>query len=519
MKGGDNKGSIFAACLGVVLVIMAWSSFDYGPTWDEELHAKHAVASAKYYLSGFQKADPAFYSDNCHLYGDLYEFTALAVYHAVPGLDMFQARHLTASVFGWLAIVFAALLARRLFGFEAGMLTMVFLLVSPRFFGHSMNNPKDIPFAAGYTLGLYALSFARASYPFVTKKQAAGIILGVAMALNIRAGGLLLVAYAGLLFGILFLKDRNNYNMGRIARFAGVFMVCAVVAVLLGSVLWPWALLRPIYGPIEALSSLSRGHQSGFMLFNGQWVDLEISRWDYYPRWFAITTPLAVLAGGLASPLLLFWKKTRPYAAGLLFAVIFPVAWVIYSKAVVYNGIRHMLFIYPAMAVLAAGTAVWLIKQCEKWKYIQGILAFVIIVGGLYDSTRFSLANHPNQVVYFNQLTGGMQGAFMNYDLDYWGNSYKQGVDWVAAQAALENKTLTICAGGVRRLAELNTMEHDNVRYAPTCDEADYYMIYTNLLPKHIQSMTMRKNEVHRVEADNVPLLVILKVGERKEYL
>ena len=44
------------------------------------------------------------------------------------------------------------LLGMRFGGGLCGLISMLLLFFSPRFFGHSMNNLKDIPFAVGYWL-------------------------------------------------------------------------------------------------------------------------------------------------------------------------------------------------------------------------------------------------------------------------------------------------------------------------------------------------------------------------------
>jgi hypothetical protein len=50
---------------------------------------------------------------------------------------------------------------------------------------------------------------------------------------------------------------------------------------------------------------------------------------------------------------------------------------------------------------------------------------------GLADPLRFELTNHPNQIVYFNSLVGGLPGAFGRYDIDYTGNCAKQALEWI----------------------------------------------------------------------------------------
>ena len=57
-------------------------------------------------------------------------------------------------VFGWLGIVACYLLAARLGGPSAGLLAVVLLAVTPRYWGDAMNNPKDLPFATCATAAL-----------------------------------------------------------------------------------------------------------------------------------------------------------------------------------------------------------------------------------------------------------------------------------------------------------------------------------------------------------------------------
>src|SRR4029453_16955127 len=104
-------------------------------------------------------------------------------------------RHLLNAFVGWLGIVLCGLLAARLFGPTTALLAMVLLTATPRYFGHSMNNPKDIPFAAAATLVLYVLCRLRERPPFFTYRTALAMALSLGLALNIRPGALLFLVY------------------------------------------------------------------------------------------------------------------------------------------------------------------------------------------------------------------------------------------------------------------------------------------------------------------------------------
>jgi hypothetical protein len=44
--------------------------------------------------------------------------------------------------------------------------------------------------------------------------------------------------------------------------------------------------------------------------------------------------------------------------------------------------------------------------------------------------------NHPNEGAYFSPLIGGVDGAWARYETDFWGQSVRQGVEWIHENAA-----------------------------------------------------------------------------------
>ena len=105
---------------------------------------------------------------------------------------------------------------------------------------------------------------------------------------------------------------------------------------------------------------------------------------------------------------------------------------VIVRQSTLYNGIRHLLFIYPVLVVLATGAWTAWLSADRRW--IRGAAAAVLAVG-LIDVITFDVRAYPNQTVYFNQLVGGPKGAFAKYETDYWGNCVLQAIDWTAQEA------------------------------------------------------------------------------------
>ncbi len=345
--GSRRLDILFVVLLSLLPVCLGLASFSFGISWDEPDHEEYGRLVLQYYLSGFQDTRAFGFKLN-YLNGGVFDACCTLFQRLTPFLEPYDARHLFNSLAGALTISCAALFARRLYGTLAGILVIVFLVLSPRFLGDCMNNPKDLPFAGLYCLSLYALSFARAKYPFFTWRTAAFVVAAMALLLNVRAGGLLLFGYAGLYLLVLVWRDPESWTWRRLSALAAGYLLACLAVLVLGTLFWPWAQQNPFWKPIEALQRVGSYPWAGTIAFGGQAVSSNAIPWDYIPRLYLLTTPLSVLAGlALVLPQAAFDRAQRGKLAALSFATVFPVFWVIVTKAVLYDGLRHLLFVYP----------------------------------------------------------------------------------------------------------------------------------------------------------------------------
>jgi hypothetical protein len=406
----------------LLLPVMLAVSGDYGATFDEDLQQYRGEKITRYYAG--RVADLEFPEDGSHLYGAPFDVLAVGLQRIVPA-DKYVVRHALNAFVGWLGIVFCGLVAHRLFGSGTALLSMILLASMPRYFGHSMNNPKDIPFATLSAAVLYALCCLPARYPFFTWRSASALALATGLALNVRPGALLFLVYAAALLGFR-LQDEKGFARGPALITAAWLGGITLVTLCLGSVFWPWALERPVIGPILGLRQVSRFGWIGHVLFNGRDLDALQPVWDYVPRWMLVTTPLVTLAG-LVLALLLLRKRSgqQEKAIALWATVLFPIIYIIGVRAILYDEIRHLLFIQPPIAVLAAAGWMWALRSPHA---AARRLAALLLVAGLIPPIVFEHREHPNQVVYFNELVGGPAGAYGRYEMDYWGNCVLQAV-------------------------------------------------------------------------------------------
>ncbi|MCS6820019.1 MAG: glycosyltransferase family 39 protein, partial [Chitinophagales bacterium] len=200
---------VLSAVLGVV---MLWLSKDYGITGDENYHRVYGHHVMDFYFT-LGKDDTATRQYGTidtlmRFYGGFFDGTAAVLSTKVfKNSDEWRIRHGWNALLGWLAMVFTGLVAAEIAGWQAGLIALLFMAASPRFFGESMNNPKDIPLAMGYVLAYFFMLRFWKNIRNANWKLALGLGLSIGMAMGIRIGGLLLIPYFLLFYGLYFLQQ------------------------------------------------------------------------------------------------------------------------------------------------------------------------------------------------------------------------------------------------------------------------------------------------------------------------
>jgi hypothetical protein len=483
-------------------------SRDFGITWDERTHQQYGQRVWGFLTEG--KDNNWFRPGLVYMYlhGGLFDAACIGAQRALQG-DLWTNRHYVNALFGWLGIVSAGGIGRMLGGAGAGLLTMILLVASPRFFADAMANPKDIPFAALATAALYFLLRLEPRYPFLRWRLAIPIALSIGLALNVRAGAVLFLAYLALALAALTLA-RRELSPRHLAATGGRWAVVSVAALFIGSAFWPWARGAPLTRPFEAVKRLSEFDWTHRLLYNGADITGDTLPWDYVPRWALIGTPPVVLVGAALSLLLLLHPRTRGKWRLLAVwgATLFPAVYVVVSHATIYDGIRHLLFTYLPLVALAAWA--WTRLLASRTKALRLVAAAALIVG-LLEPLVFQWRNHPHQAVYFNFLVGGPRGAFGRFEMDYWGVSVREAVQWAggAAQAA---HTPLVVSGHPHQLVRDESRRVDALDYNRIEKENHHLEVVLLRGPRaDVMELAERPDALYRVTAaDGTPLTVVV---------
>jgi hypothetical protein len=524
---------IFLAIFSLFALVTPFLSFDYGITWDEQVNVIYAEDAWEYFSSfGENKIvldEKARHARNAtKFYGTSFDLTAFLLNKISP-FGIFETRHLLNLLVGLLTVLFIGRATALFRDWRTACFAIVLAFLCPRYFGHMFNNHKDIPFMLGMAVStFYLLKFLK-ELPKPKLSTALWLAIGMAIAISIRVGGLILFGYFGLFFGLAWLgilaKKGAGMSLKLLPKYLAYGVGICIIAYFLGIALWPYGLQAPLSNPLKALTQFSNFQfLLSYELFEGERMLVTQPPWNYIPKWLFISLPLVVLVGFFIS----FFGNVqanfkRYFFVILLFMLVFPIAYIIYKGSTVYSGWRQVLFVFIPIAMLAATGWDFLIQACKP-KILKGF-AIASFVALLALPAYWMVKNHPNQYVYFNELAGGIDGAYGNHETEYWGNSAKQAIEWMAENGKFDtDKEKIVIATNL----EVQSSQYYANKYSDKVQilwrrevqkyHADWdYAIFASrtLSKKTLEKTFPPKGTIHSIKADNTPLVAIIESGSK----
>src|SRR5437764_2309011 len=410
LLGADRAWNALAAGLLLGAAILIGLTFtDYGVTWDEDVHNWYGVFALDYYLSLFND-QRALNWLNLYNYGAAFDMIA-AAFNKFSPLGIYETRHLLNGLVGLVGLAGCWKLGRALGGPRAGFLALLFLLLTPNYYGQMFNNPKDIPFAVGGVWATYYMVRILPSLPYPPWRVLLKMGLAIGLALGVRVGGLLFLCYLGLLLGLsaawqgIAARRLSLFITTGLTSLWRVLLPVAAVAFTVMLVFWPWAQQDPLGHPLRALAFFSHQTFPFRTLFDGRFVPAEDLPWTYLPTYILLALPELTLVLVTVAPVLMLiavvraWPRLqRETVLGLFllaFSIVFPVAYAIAIKAVLFDGMRHFLFVLPEIAVAAALAMDRLMSRLSGVAYRRPVYAALGLYGLAHIATMAML--HPNQ--------------------------------------------------------------------------------------------------------------------------
>jgi hypothetical protein len=242
---------------------------------------------------------------------------------------------------------------------------------------------------------------------------AAGIVLGLAA--SVRA----VAPWGG---GIAFLYLLTRARSKAWATGAAYFLLAGIVTLLTWPRLWGaplqryWAGIHTISNFVAAQHVLFNGHVYPATGLPGSYVMTLLN--------IQFTEPFLVCA--YIGLILLGWQllRGRVHTDLLLYLLLgfaAPlVGWQV-MRSPLYDNLRQLLFLMPAMFVLAAITLEWVFGKVRQ-NWLRASLIAAIALPGVYSSVRL----YPYEYNYYNSLIGGVAGARKLYTMDPWRTSLRE---------------------------------------------------------------------------------------------
>jgi len=537
-----NEGlHIFSAQKGFVLILafaailLAFLAPKAAVNVDEQLHHPHARKVVNWYFTlGEDRSCLDTPKSNLKYYGQSVDnFTAL-INRVFRIENEFLTRHFTGALFFWLLLLFSGMLAREVTGsYQVATLTVLTLLLMPRLFGQAFGNLKDIPFATGYTAGVFMIIQFLKEMPRPRWRTAVFLGLAIAFTVSVRAGGFILFGYLALgIFTCLFWKPfyLNSVSTKPVfVRLMGQGTVILFIGYFAGLLFWPFALQNVFSHPLESLTLMEHYSVNIRQIFEGELTWSTQLPWYYLPKWLLISTPEFIMVGLLLS---LFFvtrefidrnnsSENHFHTIFILFVFVFPVVYVIAIGSNLYSGIRQMLFILPFIGILAA-IGIWKFVQwladTNKKLVIPSITILIVLA---FLPVKHQAATFPADYVYFNSISGGNKKAWSNYEYDYYFHGIKEPAHYLINLAGNDDIKVVMNCTLTNYFSAYPNIEVDYSRYLErSSKDWDYAVFGINYIHPHLlkndkwQTAEIIKTFYHRGN----PLAVVLKRADKNDF-
>ena len=441
---GNVLDRLALAVLTLVAVIAALTFRDYGLGWDDYTHSQYGELLLAFYASGFRDTRALSFV-NLYLYGGGFDMAAALLAKVLP-FDLFETRRLLGAAVGILGLFVTWRIGRRAGGPLAGLVALLLLALCPLYYGHMFINPKDAPFAVAMAVLLLGLIRAIEEYP--KPKRTSVLMLGAGFGLSI---GSRIMAGFGVLYALSALALLTTHEAraggwrsagGRLGRFALALLPSAILAYAVMALIWPWAVVDPL-NPLRAIGVFAHFFEKPWHeLFGGALIMPPDMPRSYVPVLLGLKLPelfLALGAAGVVGALVIAARgsvepRQRAIFLSIALAAILPVVVTVLTRPAMYNGIRHFVFVAPALAVAGGLAADWLYRRARH-RLLRASLAALLIAGLSLPAIEM-VRLHPYQYAHFNLNAGGVRGAQGRYMIDYWGLSFKQAAETLRAKLA-----------------------------------------------------------------------------------
>jgi hypothetical protein len=490
---------------------------DYGLSWDEEFQWRQNGEIVYNYV--FHNDRKALLDGNEKYHGPAFELILVLVQkalHLTDTRDVYLMRHFVTFLTFFTGVIFFYFLCKRSFkSWKIALTGCLFLVLSPRIFAESFYNSKDPIFLVLFIIGMYGLLIYHERQ---TYKNAILYALACAFTIDTRILGIILPLTSFCFIGIEFIHSTIANTKERIHY--GSLITFTILLPVFTLLFWPVLWKDTLFHFTAALSEMSKYHWGGSLLYRGVYLKATELPWHYLPVWISISTPVAYL---LLFPVGLFFIG-KQFCAGpmnfiihkkeqLLALIVFflPLLMVIVLKSAVYDGWRHVFFIYPAFIMIVLYGLKYIYSLLPNPKRIFIFFLTLITIG---FNLVLLIDLHPYENVYFNFLAGkDMKEVKQNFELDYYGVSSKQALDYILKNDPSVKLNIYAEQYPQQLNAQYLPAEQRNRIKFSEMEYADYFITQYRF---HRQPYDFR-NEIFSAKVGNATILSVFKLSDSEK--
>ena len=192
---------------------------------------------------------------------------------------------------------------------------------------------------------------------------------------------------------------------------------------------------NPFQNLINVIINLANHPIELDIFFFGETINVNNVPWFYLPTWIFISNPILyslLFIFGIFLTIAIFFgliKKMKLNDIDIIFflLILIPILIPILLGSTIYNGWRHVYFIYPFMVYFMIFFISFIIEKIENKKI--NLFLKLLLIFGLLDIGLWMIKNHPHQYVFFNKMI--RKDVSLNFEMDYMAASYKENLEFL----------------------------------------------------------------------------------------
>ena len=418
--------------------------------------------------------------------------------------EVYNLRHLLNFIYFFLGSIFFYRILINRFDRLSSLLGTLFFILSPRIYGESFYNSKDIVFLSFLCVAIFYC------FEFYKKGKIINILLFSlfsAICIQTRSIGIFLPLIFGLFYFFSILSNKKEIALLKI------YFLYLILTFLFLYIFWPYLWESPITNFFNIFINLSLHTPDIKILFNGNYIDVKYMPFDFLPTWIFISTPFINFFLFIIALILLFirffkrlvtfenlnndydlWRSINEKKdLFIFFSFLIIFALLISFNISLVNSWRYVFFLNIFIIYLATFTIYIFFNFLKKKSFLFSVKVFLVlsIIFNFYKLIQY----HPFQGLYFNSLIS--KNYKNKFEVDYASISGKHAINWILNNNN-HNKNVNLAVSSWsplnRSLETFDKIQKNSINIiGQNYNEADY--IFTNNISE-VDKLIHRKYDI-----------------------